>query len=186
MHFTQDFTNGPQGLIVGNGGLQVDGGFTNEGMLALSAVSAVNGAVTNMPAATILASGSTTTFAGDVVNDGVIRTSNGATSIFEASVSGAGSYAGTGAVEFQANVQPGNSPALIAFAGDVVFGPAASLEIELTGDMVGEFDALDIEGTATLDGELEVLEIGPFEASPGHSFEIINAAGGGRGAILRN
>ena len=61
----------------------------------------------------------------------------------------------------------------------MLFGPAATLEVELGGLLPGsEFDRLSVAGQATIDGSLDVSLINGFAPSAGNSFEILAANGG--------
>ncbi|MGI9428667.1 MAG: beta strand repeat-containing protein, partial [Bythopirellula sp.] len=170
-------------IVARDATLRFSGGLTNSGSMNLSfGTSDVFGDITN--ANTIIVSGgSSLTFYDQFVNDGEHRTSDGSTSVFFGSVTGAGTFTGTGTTAFEGDFQPGNIAAGISFSGDVGFGPAASREIEMGGTAPGtEFDMLAIDGLASLDGTLLVDLFdggaGLFEPAAGDSFEIISAAGG--------
>ncbi|MEO2047107.1 MAG: PQQ-dependent sugar dehydrogenase [Pirellulales bacterium] len=171
--------------------LRFSGGLVNNGTVNLSfGTSDVSGNITNTDKI-IVAGGSNATFFDDVDNNGEIRTSAGGFSVFFGSVTGAGTFTGTGTTAFEGELQPGNSPAEIPFSGDVRFGQDASLEIEIGGSTAGtEFDRLVVAGSATLDGTLWVDLIdsgsGEFQPSAGDTFEILSAAGGITGQFSPN
>jgi hypothetical protein len=145
------------GNVLGFGTLKT-GGFTNNGVFSVG--------------------GGTMNVFGSVNNVVPFSVAAGDLAVFFGDVSGQGNT-GPGTVKFLAGVSPGASPAEIAFGGDVVFGPAATLEIELGGLLPGDqFDRLAIVGDATLDGSIDVLLIDGFTPSAGNSFEILHAAGG--------
>ena len=100
--FTQDLTN--NATIRGNGMFIVSGGLTNHGTIATTATTTVASTVANGTGGVLLASGGTTTYMDAVVNDGEIRTGTGSTSQFDGTVSGAGTFGGTGTVRFNSSV----------------------------------------------------------------------------------
>jgi len=124
----------------------------------------------------IVAGGSTVTFYDDVVHNGVeIRTNNGSRSVFFGSVTGAGPFTGTGDVELNGDLKPGNSPATVTFGGNVEINSTGGLQIELAGSTKGtQFDSLTIAGAATLGGSLDVSLIGGFTPHAGNSFDILD------------
>ena len=126
--------------------------------------------MSNSTTGQLQASGGTTTYTNDVNNQGEIRTDLGSTSVFEAAVTGDGTFTGPGTTEFQNVFAPGNSPAIIALEGDVEFTPTATLQTELAGTMTGEFDSLAIDGDAMLAGTLEVSLLGGFDPQFGDTF----------------
>jgi T5SS/PEP-CTERM-associated repeat protein len=137
-------------------------GLTNQGVLTL-ADTTVNGDV-HSPA------GSSIQVAGGVVFNGL--------------VSGGANFPGAGAVTFNDGYSPGDSPAAVAFGGDVTFGPNNALEIELAGTTPGaEYDQLLVADTASLDGILNVSLLGGFLPALGDSFTILTAAGGVAGTF---
>jgi hypothetical protein len=95
--------------------------------------------------------------------------------VFFGSVSGTGSFAGLGTVNFEGDLKPGNSPAALSFAGNVSFGPDAKLSIELGGaNPGGQFDQLNVNGQLTVGGILEVALINSFMPAAGQTFDILN------------
>ena len=112
IRFTQDFTNNSGGVVLGNGSLIAEGGLTNDdGTMAFSAVTNIDGDVTNNTFGVIISSGGTTTFLDDVVNNGEIRTSLGSFTVFLGSVSGTAAFTGPGTVLMEGDILPGSSPA---------------------------------------------------------------------------
>ncbi len=174
--FTQ---NNPGGLIVGQGTLISRLAFINAGEMAFSGATNLVGDMTNNPGALILVSGGgPTTFFDDLTHDGELRTSGGSTSVFLGTISGTGSFTGTGTTRFEGDFTPGASPADIAFAGDVELTGSANLEIELLG--IGgvpgtDFDHLNIAGTLDLGGTLSISLLGGYTPSLGDSFQVLTA-----------
>jgi hypothetical protein len=74
-----------------------------------------------------------------------------------------GRFGGSGSVSgFQFRnlggiVSPGNSPGDLQIFGDYIQGPDGTLEIEVEGAAIGQFDRLLVSGNASLDGTLNVL-----------------------------
>ena len=176
VHFTQDFINSTTGLVIGNGTLRADGGTTNDGDMAFSAAANVIGDVTNNATGVIISAGGTTTFFDDVTNNGEIRTNENSFSVYFGSYSGNGDT-GTGTVIMEGDLKPGSSPGIMAFAGDLSFGPAAGLDIELGGLVAGsEYDQVTVADTASLAGMLNVSLIDGFSPTAGDTFDIITAS----------
>jgi len=60
------------------------------------------------------------------------------------------------------------------FDGDVAFGPAGTLTLEIGGTAAGtEFDRLDVAGNVALDGSLELVPSGGFAPSNGTNFTLV-------------
>ena len=91
-------------------------------------------------------------------------------------VEGVGTIIATSGLTNSGAVAPGESSGILTIAGDYEQTSAGSLEIEIGGELAGEFDLLDISGDATLDGALDVQLIDGFTPSPGDSFEVLTAA----------
>ncbi|TWU20781.1 putative lipoprotein [Bythopirellula polymerisocia] len=176
VHFTQDFTNNATGLVIGNGTLRGDGETSNDGNMAFSATANVIGDVVNNASGTIISAGGATTFYDDVVNNGEIRTYTNSFTVYFGSYSGSGDT-GSGTVIMEGDLKPGSSPGIMSFGGDLEFGPAATLEIELGGLLAGDdFDHITVADDITLNGLLDVSIINGFTHSAGDTFEIITAA----------
>jgi T5SS/PEP-CTERM-associated repeat protein len=176
LDFTQNLTNNAGGFISGNGTLKTTTGLTNNGTMNFSGLANVVGDVTNAAGAKIISSGGgPTTFLDDVTNNGEIRTSAGSFTVFFGAASGSGTYTGTGTVNFEGDLKPGNSPAAISFAGDVVFGPDSKLVIELGGTTPGtQYDQINVAGKLTMGGTLEISLINGFVPGAGQSFDFLN------------
>jgi hypothetical protein len=147
----------------------------NQGTMNFAGTANIDGAVTNAAGGKIISGGGgATIFYDDVVNNGEIRTSTNGFTVFFGSVSGGGTFTGTGTVNFEGDLSPGNSPASINFSGDVGFGPDAALVIELGGTAPGQYDQINVDGELTLGGTLEISLINGFTPSAGQSFDILN------------
>jgi hypothetical protein len=121
--------------------------------------------------------GGTRALSGAVTNNGVMNVAAGTTAQFNGLVDGAGSITGSGTSVFNGGFSPGNSPALVNVAGDVVFGSSNTLLIELAGLTPGsQYDVLDVAGEAFLGGILDIDFLGGFNPVAGNSFDVILAA----------
>jgi T5SS/PEP-CTERM-associated repeat protein len=90
-----------------------------------------------------------------------------------------GGVSGGGQAFIEGDHRPGASPGLVEFGGDVFYGPFASLEIELGGDIKGtSYDSVAAAGSVSLGGTLDVSLLDAFTPALGDSFEILTAAGG--------
>ena len=146
-------------------------------------MSDVFGDVTNTGSGSIVVSGlANVTFVGDVVNNGAIRTSAGAASVFFGAVSGAGSFPGTGTVFLEGDLRPGNSPAEVEFEGDLVLGLFAHTQIELGGTGPGQSDRVIVGRDASIDGDLTVSLINGFRPSGSFVYPLLIAGDSGAGA----
>jgi hypothetical protein len=80
----------------------------------------------------------------------------------------------TSTFDSDGDVRPGNSPGIMNFGGDVTFGAAATLEIELAGITPGTgYDQVKVAGQLTLGGTLKVLLTGLTPAA-GQTFDILD------------
>ncbi len=175
VEFTQNLTNSSGGLISGNGTL-LTAGLTNQGVMNFSGLANIVGDVTNALGGKIISTGGgPTTFFDDVTNQGEIHTSPGGFTVFFGSVSGAGSFTGTGTVNLEGDLNPGNSPAAVQFAGNVAFGSGAFLKIELAGSTPGaQYDQVHVTGQLSLNGELDVSLLGTYIPAVGTTFDILD------------
>jgi hypothetical protein len=72
-------------------------------------------------------------------------------------------------------LSPGNSPGLMAIAGDYTQGDRGTLLIELAGIAAGtNYDQLQVDGGALLDGTLEVALLDGFQPGLGDTFDILD------------
>jgi T5SS/PEP-CTERM-associated repeat protein len=177
IEFIGGLTNNAGAMIAGRGSIHT-GGLANLGVIATSGgftdvygdvTNGVNGLVTS-------GGGGVLTFYDDVTNDAEIRTNASSRTVIFGAVTGAGSFPGTGVVEQLGDTRPGNSPAIIDYGGDLVFGDTSRLFIEIGGATAGtQFDQLVVAGDTTLDGTLDLSTINGFSPTlPGQSFVIMN------------
>jgi len=173
-----DLQNTSTGNIVCRGTLGIMGTLANEGGITFSAgvSELLMNELTNAPGAKVSVIGnSTTTFFGDVHNDGMIWVRTGSTAVFAALVHGTGSYDGGGTFWMEDEFRPGDSPAAVSVSGDLAFGPDATLTMELGGLTPGsQYDQLNISGDLAADGTLAVKLLGGFTPQAGEEFDILN------------
>src|SRR5262249_9191560 len=149
--------------------LRFNSGLTNSGSLGFTTGQTdVFGNINNAATGRIAVSGqSHVTFYGDLIHNDTttpIQVSAGSVATYFGSVSGPGSFSGTGTNFFEGDLRPGASPALVTFGGDVGLGAAARLQIELGGTVRGsQYDAIDALGTVMLGGTLDVDLINGFQ-----------------------
>ena len=117
-------------------------------------------------------------FLGDVTNNSMtgFTVAGGSSAIIFGDFSGAGIH-GSGTVQFEGLVNIGFSPFAASFGGDLTFGAASELVIELAGYDVGRYDSFSIAGDAVLLGELGVELLDGFSLSAGDEFLIFDIAG---------
>ena len=173
MEFSGTLTNYSDGLITGNGSLIAGDGMLNNGTIGLSATANLSGDLTNASAGLIISAGRTSTFFGDVANEGEIHTSLNSFSVFYGSLTGS-SYTGPGTVLIEGDLRPGDSPGLVDFGGDLLLGAGATLKIELGGPDPTDYDRLSVDGTLALDGTLDVVLIDSFTPDWGDTFDIFD------------
>lgn len=157
-----------------------DASFRNEGNLRVGQTSGIFG------------------FAGDPNNTGDFSQLGGSTvvngtlalntvSFQGGSVSGSGTISAfSGPVSVVgASVNPGNSPGTLSIEGDGLDCFACSINIEVAGLGVGEFDLLDIEGLARFfpvvgapNPSIEIAFIDGFAPQSGDMFNFLTAGGG--------
>ncbi|MFW6033415.1 MAG: PEP-CTERM sorting domain-containing protein [Phycisphaeraceae bacterium] len=161
--------------------LRFDGGLTNHGQLALSAgTSEVYGTVNNTADGRIaLGGGSTTSFFGNLDNEGTMLVLDGATAVLMGDVSGSGAFAGDGAIEFLGNFSPGSSPGISEIGNDVTYHSISSILLELGGTTPGdEHDKIIYTGDVTLDDPaLDVVLYDGFAPDMGDVFDVFDFGG---------
>jgi fibronectin-binding autotransporter adhesin len=179
MTFSQAVTTDTTGSIFMTGGLLRTAGLINNGNLAVTGSAIIRGDVTNSGAAAriVTSGGAVTSFYDDVVhNGGEIRTSAGARTVFLGGATGAAPYTGTGTVQFEGDLRPGNSPAIVTFGGNVEIGTGATTVIELAGAAPGSgYDRMAVTGNIILGGTLNIVTLGGFIPAEGAVFDIITA-----------
>lgn len=189
IEFANTLDNNAGGFISGRGTFRGSSantsgiGLNNQGTVAFSAdVSDIYGKVVNTATGRIITAGAgTVTFHDDVVHNGIeIRTGGGSRTVFLGAVSGAGPFTGTGTVEYQGDLRPGNSPANVMYAGSVEIGASATSHFEIGGLLPGEqYDRLTIAGSIFLDGQLDIALINSFLPQAGQQFTLIDNLGSG-------
>ena len=170
-------------LVSGRGRIVVGGdashGLDVRGRVAFSGPSEIRGDVTIFSAAKLQANGGgPVTFWDDVINNGQIEAGVNTTLVYYGSVSGSGSFIGSGTSYFAGDLHPGSSPAAVSFGGNVVFGPGAGLQIEVRGTVLGgEYDTLTIAGSVQLAGDMEIALLPGARFPAGRTFNVVAAAG---------
>ena len=166
------------GILRGEGALHAAGGLLNYGQLEWTGPTEIRGPVANAPGSRILVDDQNTVIFRDALlhQGDAFYIGEGARAHLLGPVSGGGRFTGTGTVRFEKLFAPGNSASLVPLAGNVEFGPAATLEIELGGYTPGlAFDQLQIAQHAVLDGSLSLQFLDDFVPRVGDSFEILTA-----------
>jgi autotransporter-associated beta strand protein len=110
-----------------------------------------------------------------VRNDGTVEGGSGTNELdLRAAVSGQGGFAGN--IRLSGAYNPGASPGIGRFDGNLTLGAAATLVLELVGLTAGtEHDALDVAGRLTLeDGILQLALLGGYVPSAGNSFALLS------------
>ncbi len=177
IRFDQDLTNQSGGLVGGRGQFFANGGWTNEGVIAMSGGFAdIHGDVVNSAAGMIaIGGGSTTTFYDDVTMHAAnlnMEIASGSYGVFFGSYNGGSN--GLGTVQAFGDLRPGNSPAIVSFGGDLEMGVNSAMYIELGGLFAGDFDQLLVAGDLSLDGILNVSLIDGFSLGFNQEFLIVN------------
>ena len=136
-----------------------------------------SGKIDNQTGARItVATGATAVFDDDVNNNGTIKVANGAAALFLGAISGSGSFSGTGPIELEGDLRPGNSPGIVHFGGNLLLASSADLEIELAGLARGtEYDAVDVTGQLTIDdgSSFHVKSWNGFKPLPGQRYDVV-------------
>jgi T5SS/PEP-CTERM-associated repeat protein len=178
LEFSGDLTNAAGGLVIGNGNLITGGGTTNNSTMAFSATANVSGDVNNTTTGKIISAGGTTTFFDDVANNGEIHTAQNSFTVFFGSVTGSGSFTGSGTCLLEGDLIAGS--AALPEGLMLLRGPASSV-VCITGG--GELSV----GNNLLPCELTVssITIGTLTIGAG-STVIIQAIPGGSMALNEN
>ncbi len=188
LEYTKPLSNLSTGFISGRGefraGTSTPGGtgLANNGVVAFSGgATDVRGDVQNNPGGVIVsAGGGVVTFYDDVIHNGAeIRTNAGSRTVFFGGQSGAGPFTGTGTVEYNGDLRPGNSPARVTYEGSVILNPSARFVAELGGTTPGaEYDELTVLGSIAVGGTLQLQFLNGFVPQPGEAFTLIENRGG--------
>ena len=138
--------------------------FTNTGLL-------------NNTASGEIAFADSTTLGGDVVNNGMISMSDGELLILTGSISGSGTFAADTLLS-GATVNPGNSPGLLTFAGDMI-ARNVNWVMEIWGTERGfDYDAVDIIGDLSFeDMSFSILSLIDLETLKSQEFNFISITG---------
>lgn len=108
---------------------------------------------------------------GDIINNGSII-SNEATLIFAGQLSGSG-WVDAGIAIIAGGLNPGNSPGLMNFTGDVAFTETSVFDVEILGTTLGtEYDSINVAGELTLDGTLSAGLLDSYTPEAGDVFDI--------------
>ena len=196
LEFTNGLINNASGQIDSRGDTEINfgAGLNNNGLFSMSFADAtVRGSITNNSSigiaftnaafsqgdltnigSIVISNQSSALFFDDVDSiSGNIHVESGSTAVFFGSFNG--STSGSGTVTIHGDLQPGASPGISSFGGDLVLGGGSTTLIELGGLIAGSgFDQLDITGNATLNGTLEIDLINAFAPDAGDSFDILN------------
>lgn len=189
LEYTRTLSNLSNGFISGRGefrgGTMTPGsnGLSNQGVVAFSGgTTDVRGDVINAGSGRIVAAGAgVITFYDDVTHNGAeMRVNAGSRMVFFGAQSGAGPFTGTGTVEYNGDLRPGNSPARVTYEGEVILNQSLRTIIELGGPVPGvNYDQLSIAGPISLDGTLQTELIGGFMPAIGQQFMIVENLGAG-------
>lgn len=116
------------------------------------------------------------TLTGEVVHNGApIHLPAGHTLTFAGTARGAGAFTGPGTVRYDGAFHPGNSPALITYGGDVIFGNLLTLQMELGGLTRGtQYDAMNVAGKLTFGGTLNVALINSWQPTLGDVYNLFD------------
>ena len=180
VRFVEALTNESSGLIGGRGQFFAEGGWTNDGVIAMSGGFAdVHGDLVNGAEGIIaIGGGSTTTFYDDVTMDAEnmnMEIASDSYAVLLGSYNGGSN--GLGTVQAFGDLRPGNSPASVSFGRNLELGSNTVTHIELGGDLVDEFDQLLIGGDFLIDGNLEVALTDGFEWDYDQLFVIADVGG---------
>jgi outer membrane autotransporter protein len=129
--------------------------------------------------------GTTTINAGSLIVDGSIATISGA----ETFVNAGGLLGGNGTIGGDLTnsgiVNPGrvNSPGTLTVAGNYTQTAGGTLQIEIAGTALGQFDLLAVGGHASLAGTLQLVSLGNFKLQVGDIVTFLTAAQGVSGTF---
>ena len=192
LRFVGTLANKDGGKVNGYGQFIANGGWTNEvgGLIQFSNGNAsilgdfVNDGDGTDIGTVITTGGYTTTFFGNVVNNGEIRTSLGdsgtasATVIF-GTVSGTGAFTGEGDVYIEGGgeLNPGGSPGILRFQSNLYLGTNSEMLIEIGGLGYGEFDRIEVGGDLYLNGLLNATMWDDYQLAFNQEFVFADVQG---------
>ncbi|MEM1082898.1 MAG: hypothetical protein AAGI48_02160 [Verrucomicrobiota bacterium] len=118
------------------------------------------------------------TIDGDVRSPGGTTVNVAGTATFNGLFKGAAGFSGTNnEVIFNGGYEPGDSPAVVSFGGDLTLGASNVLTMELGGPEAGAgYDQLGVLGELTVAGTLEVVLLPPFLPTGGQRFSLFEFA----------
>lgn len=171
-----------QGMLSNSGMISLTGGTFDNNNKMLNNIGTINGhgtlrtgGLTNSAGRLISVGGGDMEIFGSVINGGVVSIQSGRTAYFFNSVSGSGTFTGTGTAVFLASLSPGSSPASVSFAGGATLGGGTSLLMELGGTTPGSgYDQIHVAGQLSIGGVLAVSLINGFVPGAGASFNILD------------
>ena len=162
-------------IMVRDATLRFGGGMVNQGSMGLSfGTSDIFGNINNDGGTVVVSGASNVSFYDDLINNGTVRVSEGSMAVYFGSVSGTGSFTGSGTNFFEGDLSPGSSPGSMSFEGDVVLGTFATTQVELAGVTEGEYDRLLVAGTLEVDGVLEIELLDGFSPVTATDFQIFD------------
>ena len=177
IEFTQDLTNQAStgNLVARDATLRFGGGIDNDGTLGFTfGTSDVFGDVINDNRVTI-SGGSNVTFFDDYINNGMTQVSTGSSAVFFGTLSGVGTFTGSGSLFIEGDLSPGSSPGLMSF-GNISYGSNSTTLIEIAGlEPESEYDVIEVALTASLDGLLMVELLDEFVPTEGSTFDFLLA-----------
>ena len=173
--------SGGTALANGGNGLTIDAG--GSGNTIGGTTTATANVLSGNTGYGLQADGSTTT--GDIVannwvgagsgGSGSVPNGGGAMEITNsASVLAAGGFDGN--VLNQGTLGFWNAPGVIAITGNYTQSAGGTLDVDLGGTSLSQYDQLQVSGTATLAGTLSVALINGFSISPLEEFQILTYA----------
>lgn len=164
--------------IIGRGTLIFNQGLTNQGNVTFSSgVSDVIGPVNLDGGSMVLTGSGSVTFFDEFIHNGSdFRVTAGSTAVFLDDLSGSGSFTGGGTIQIEGGFNPGSSPDIITFGGDLVLQPSSVTTMEIGGTIPGlQHDQLIIAGLLSLDGTLVIEFIDQYPPTLGDTFELFRA-----------
>ena len=178
---TLSFANGiaqvrPMAQIVTRGGEFRAARWEHAGSLVVldGGTTTVVGDFDNLGGRVSVSGNSAVEFLTAVTNNGTFDVRPGSTATFLGRTNGAGNFAGGGDYVFLGTFAPGNSPAVVNVDGNLTLGVNSTLEVQLYGTALGEFDQTNVSGDVTLGGGDLLVTLGDgFLPQNGDVFEFL-------------